>query len=140
MCALSSKQLNLLAQADYEDYSYSPAYSKVPQSYQIVSSKHDEYGSAGHGYGKKKDECCELVVDPLTLLALLGGILGGTFFLNMAITMNIMGKRRRRRRRSPVSSRKSLPLSSSDTLSERFQDALNEGKTAPQNGHQLTNG
>ena len=56
------------------------------------------YGGHGHhsGYGKKK-ECCPLVVDPLTLAALLGSIAVATFFLNTLITMNISKKRRRRR-------------------------------------------
>jgi len=59
---------------------------------------HSGYGHSGHsGYGKKKLECCELVVDPLAFLSLLGGIAGGTAFLNIAITMNITMRRRRRR-------------------------------------------
>jgi len=54
-----------------------------------------------YGY-KTKTECCELVVDPLAFLSLLAGVLGGTAFLNVAITMNITMRRRRRKRSSGV--------------------------------------
>ncbi len=61
-------------------------------------TSHSGYGSHGSSsYGKKKLECCPLVVDPLALTALLGFLAGATAFLNVLITMNIMGKRRRRR-------------------------------------------
>ncbi len=56
--------------------------------------------SFGHhsGYGhKKKLECCELVVDPLTFASLLAQILGGAAFLNVLVSMNLGRKRRRRR-------------------------------------------
>ena len=63
---------------------------------------HSGYGGHGHGhggYGKKKLECCELVVDPLTFAALMAAIIGGTAFLNVVVTM-VLGRKRRRRRRS----------------------------------------
>jgi len=47
-------------------------------------------------YQMEKLECCELVVDPLSYFAILGLLFGATAFLNVAITMNI-GRRRRRR-------------------------------------------
>ncbi len=50
---------------------------------------------ASSGYGH--DDCCPLVVDPLTLVAILGAIAAATFFLNTAITMNIPPPRRRKR-------------------------------------------
>ena len=51
-------------------------------------------GSHSSGYG---DQCCPPVVDPYTLLALIGGIALATFFLQMSI-VNIIGRKRRRRR------------------------------------------
>ena len=51
--------------------------------------------SYSSGYG----ECCPPVVDPYTWLALIGGIALATFFLQMAI-VNIIGRKRKRRRRS----------------------------------------
>ena len=53
-------------------------------------------GHSGHG-GYKDPDCCPLVVDPLTLAALFGAIAAGTVFLNTVITMNITGRRRRKR-------------------------------------------
>ena len=38
------------------------------------------------------------MVDPLTFLALIATIAGGTFFLNMVITMNIPARKRRKKR------------------------------------------
>ena len=54
-----------------------------------------QYNYGGFSGGGGHEECCPLVVDPLTLLALIAGIAGATFFLNMLITMNIMRRRRR---------------------------------------------
>ncbi len=51
---------------------------------------------SGSGGGKYVD-CCPLVVDPLTLLSLIAGIAAATAFLNVAITMNIVGKKRKKR-------------------------------------------
>ena len=61
------------------------------------------YGGGGYGHsggygGGKKLECCELVVDPLTFFSLLGFIAFATAFLNVLVTMNIMMRRRRRKR------------------------------------------
>ena len=69
---------------------------------------------SGHGYGHKKLECCELVVDPLTFATLLAGIIGGTAFLNVVVTM-VLGRKRRRRR--------------SDGVSEEVFDIFHLGKT-----------
>jgi len=84
------------------------------------NSRHGHSGYGGHsggGYGgKKKIECCELVVDPLAFLSLLGGIFGGTAFLNVAITMNI----RRRRRRSERVFYPTPRIFSSDVLKGRL--------------------
>lgn len=64
-------------------------------------------GFSGHGGGYTSSPCCPLVVDPLTLVTLLAGIAGATFFLNTAITMNIvMTPKKKRKRRSAESARK----------------------------------
>ena len=43
------------------------------------------------------DDCCPLVVDPLTYIALLSFLVAATYFLWVAVTMNIMGRKRRKR-------------------------------------------
>ncbi len=71
---------------------------------------YDDGGSPDHakgafsGYGHSKVICCPLVVKPLVILALLGGIAAATAFFNVLITMNIPapaagggGNKRRRR-------------------------------------------
>lgn len=70
--------------------------------YSETSHDYSNYGSGGGGfsYGQGHHghlECCPLVVDPLTYIALVGGILAATFFSNQLITMNIMIRKRRRR-------------------------------------------
>jgi hypothetical protein len=51
--------------------------------------------SSGYGHGHE-EPCCPLVVDPLCLLAILGGIAGATYFLQLVIAKTF-GKKRRRR-------------------------------------------
>ena len=53
------------------------------------------FDSCKSGYG---DQCCPLVVDTLSWLALLAGIAVATFILQQAIVANINGRRKRRRR------------------------------------------
>ena len=61
------------------------------------------YGSFSQSaYGGQKP-CCPLVVDPLSLLALLGFIAAATALLNSVITMNIMAVATGRKRRSTFS-------------------------------------
>ena len=59
------------------------------------------YGSAGHhriGYaGGGHSDCCGVVIDTYTFLALMSFIFLATYFLWVAITMNIMGRKRRKR-------------------------------------------
>jgi hypothetical protein len=58
-------------------------------------------GHGGHGgyggtsYHSVKEPCCPLVVDPLCLLAILGGIAAATYLLNIVITMKL-GRRKKR--------------------------------------------
>ena len=42
-------------------------------------------------------QCCDGVVDPLTLLAVLGSIIGVTIFLRQAIIDKVAGRKRRKR-------------------------------------------
>ena len=58
------------------------------------SDRHSLVGSSSYGH---EEDCCPLVVDPLTLIGLLGGIAAATAFLNVLITMNITGRKRKRR-------------------------------------------
>lgn len=60
------------------------------------SQQAGDTGSFSHHHHHKK-KCCPLVVDPLTLAALLGFIAAATAFLRIQITM-ILGRRKRRRR------------------------------------------
>ncbi len=55
---------------------------------------YDEGDEAAYS-GGGGESCCPLVVDPITLLALLALIALGTYFLNIIITMKL-GRRRRR--------------------------------------------
>lgn len=82
---------------------------------------HHGYGHGGHGHKKKKD-CCPLVVDPLTLAALMGAIGVATGFLNTLITMNI--SKRRRRRRQDGESEPLVPF-----VGNMAWDIVNAGKT-----------
>ena len=63
-----------------------PVRSKSDYYHSGYSDYHSGYGGGGGGhysgsYGHDL-ECCPLVVDPLTLIAILGGIAGATVFLN----------------------------------------------------------
>ena len=63
------------------------------------------YGSAGHhrisyaggGHSVAYSDCCGIVIDTYTYLALMSFIFLATYFLWVAITMNITGRKRRKR-------------------------------------------
>ena len=57
---------------------------------------HFEDPDGGYSHG---GHCCDLVVDPVIVLTLVGAIVGATYFLNVAITMNITMKRKKRKKR-----------------------------------------
>ena len=80
----------------------------------LVATKSDPYGyghsgsgygnsvaSYGHGsYSGHGMDCCPLVVDPLTLLALAGFLAAAVYLLNEQIQMSMLmmpGKKRKRR-------------------------------------------
>ena len=55
-------------------------------------------GSSGGGYGSQL-QCCDAVVDPLSLLTAIGAIAALSLFLRQAvIDNNIMGGRKRKKR------------------------------------------
>ena len=90
---------------DYGNYDYSndkfdTGYDKHHGS---VSSGYDH--SAG-GYSGHGDECCPLVVDPVTVTALLSAIAASAVFLARVITIELTGRRRRRRSLSSIDSGK----------------------------------
>lgn len=64
------------------------------------------------------------MVDPLTFSALLGFIAAATFFLNMLITMNITGRRRKRRSESFDE-----PALTVDSVSSSLADVIHSGRT-----------
>ncbi len=82
------------------------------------------YGHTGGGYGHKA-ECCELVVDPLLFLSMLGFILFSTYFLNTVITMDTMLPSRRRRRRSEEG------ILSYSAIEDRMLDVVHSGRPPP---------
>ena len=58
-----------------------------------INSRDTDLAGAFSGHG----DCCPLVVDPLTYIALLSFLVAATYFLWVAVTMNIMGRKRRKR-------------------------------------------
>ena len=60
-------------------------------------------GNSGSSGYNSVLECCDGVVDPLTLLAVLGSIIGLTVFLRQAIIDKVVGRKRRKRELSSVS-------------------------------------
>ena len=83
------------------DYQY-PEYAS---SYPVGNSHdyHERLDGAQSVYSSYGFECCPLVIDTLTLLSLLCGIAGATFFLNNLITMTLVRRKRRRKRREGTS-------------------------------------
>ena len=86
-------------------------------------SSHSGYGHSSSGYGGYShggyfhgyDDCCPLVFDPLTYVALMSFIALATYFLWVAVTMNIMGRKRKKR-------------SESDQIFEEILDELFAGE------------
>ena len=82
----------------------------------LVGTRSDSYGHSSSGYGHSSsgygghsgsyssgyhDDCCPLVVDPLTLVALLSFLAAATFLLNQQISMsNLMVRRKRENRKT----------------------------------------
>ena len=64
-------------------------------------SRADSFGSSHHGaYFVGKSECCPAVIDPMTLLAVLGSIAGISIFLQDAVSASLSVSANRAHRRS----------------------------------------
>ena len=91
--------------------------SAYSSGYGHSSSGHGGYGSHSSGYGS---DCCPLVVDPLTWLALLSFIGAATYLLNEVIAMSMLMMMRRRKRSRIMSFRELNDLIKSGRLSKFF--------------------
>ena len=101
------KQYQYYGDRSGNSYGYNSGYGGVPSGYGYQSnSRFGGYssgsgsgsGHSGSGGGGGGQDCCPLVVDPLTLFTLIAFIAGATYFLNLAITMNITGRKKRKKR------------------------------------------
>ena len=88
---------------DHEKYSSSDYYASSYLPYRASGSGPPYPGTAsgnsalsfsGH-YGHHK--CCPLVVDPLCMVIILGGLAYAVYFLNVLITMTLSKRRRKKR-------------------------------------------
>ena len=70
-------------------------------------------GSSSSSYNSML-QCCDGVVDPLTLLAVLGAIIGLTLFLRQAIIDKIPKSKRRKREIESLPQMYNLPQSDAD--------------------------
>ena len=77
------------------------------------NSRIDAYG-AHNGYG---GDCCDLVVDPLTFIALVGFIALATYFLQQFIEMSMLEMMRRKKRKRSINEPDNV-----------FYDVFQEGK------------
>ncbi len=87
-------------------YGYDDQYGYGEQDDTSRQDHHYGYGDhggshSGYGHHGHKD-CCPLVVKPLVVAALLGGLALGTALLNLIVTMTI-GRKRKRRSESKAS-------------------------------------
>ena len=60
----------------------------------LGDNNNGDKGIFNSGYNKEL-HCCDGVVDPLTLLAVLGSIVALTFYLRQLIIDNVVGRKRR---------------------------------------------
>ena len=74
--------------------SSSDTYADYGDGY-IDRNGHGSYGHGSYG-GHGSYDCCPLVVDPLTWIALLAFLAAGTYFLEVAVQMSMLGRRRKR--------------------------------------------
>ena len=128
--------------SEYNSQRYNK-YSKSFDPYKYVerSYGHNDpyYGHSSSGYGSdsgyggyghessdyEHHDCCPLVVDPMTLCALLALIAAASYFLRRAITMNmnIVGRKRRKKRSHGEDA---IYYSSSHKLSESVNNSMND--------------
>ena len=76
---------------------YSSAGHHSPALAMYGSAGHHKIGYAGGGHSVAYSDCCGVVIDTYTYLALMSFIFLATYFLWVAITMNVMAGRRRKR-------------------------------------------
>ena len=139
--ALTDSKLKAYSSAyspvDYEDYQY-PA-QPIDRSFDDKALRRDDhyghhdhgyghhdhgYGHHDHGYGHHhsyKKECCPLVVDPLTLAALLGALAAASFLLSQVIATTLRKKKRKRRSQIETGIERILDLAvSGKVVEEKF--------------------
>ncbi len=68
----------------------------------LLPTANSGYGSDYYSNSHYHDCGCPLVFDPLLFAAVMGAIVGSAAFFNVLITMNITGRRRRKRRKRNV--------------------------------------
>ncbi len=91
------RNYNSRRRSDYEPVEYGSTGSG--SGYEGGGSAGGSFSGSGSGHGGgggMKTPCCPLVVDTLTLAAILGLIAGATAFLNVLITMSLRRRRKRR--------------------------------------------
>ncbi len=82
-------------------YGYDDHYGYGGEQDEVSRQDHygyDDHGGSHSGYGHHgghKEDCCPLVVKPLVVLSLLGGLALAAALLNVAITMMLGGRRKR---------------------------------------------
>ena len=59
------------------------------------SSYHNDHGAYSGGGGYGHSDCCPLVVDPLTYIALLSFLAIATYFLQQLIIMSMLSRKKR---------------------------------------------
>ena len=103
------------------DNNYYNSYYPAPVKSQPVSDRRiftgmaarSKSGSSSHGsysgYGSSGHDCCPLVVDPLTLLALGAFLAAAVYLLNELIAMSMLMMARKRKRSANLA--KDLPMS-----------------------------
>ena len=101
---------------------YSTGHSAPATTASGYSAPHADYG---YTTIMEEQECCPLVVDPLTLIALIGFIAAATAFLNIQITMILTGKRRKRGASTYLSQASSFEQMISDTILESITEVMN---------------
>ena len=144
------RQIPYYGESDYNSKRY--RYSKDPDPYKYVDRSYDHYdpysshSSSGYGshsgyghasYDSHDHDCCPLVVDPMTLCALLGLIAAATYFLRRAITMNMNIVGRRRKKRSYIEAAIDNYSSRMFTEDVNITNSLNSTYSLPDSGEAI---
>ena len=117
-CVASPSKDNIMSNYDnnyYNSYYPAPVKSQPVSERRIFTgmAARSKSGSSSHGsysgYGSSSHDCCPLVVDPLTLLALGAFLAAAVYLLNELIAMSMLMMARKRKR--SVNLAKDLPMS-----------------------------